>query len=221
LGGGTGRTALPVARNGQTIHVLEPSPEMSAAFLQALGQETPEVQSRVHLHPCDMRSFELGQRFDLVVAPFRAFLHCLDRTAQLACLTCCWEHLRPGGTIAFNVFHPSLRYMSESHGAFAGVWRWIDRRLTADGGSILLSVANHFMPAEQKLLSLHRFERFDANGELAGVTLQELEMAYLYPGDLRDLLKHAGFYDIDVQGGFGGEDVNVDGCELVVRALRR
>ena len=221
LGGGTGRTALPIARQGQEVHVLEPSPEMSAAFLGILRAEPEEVQARVHLHPFDMRSFELGETFDLVTAPFRAFLHCVDRQSQLDCLACCWEHLKPDGTIALNVFHPSLRYMSESHGPYAGIWRLIDQRTGENGERIVLSVANHFTPATQRLLSLHRFERFDEDGQLLGVTLQELEMAYLYPGDLRDLLKHTGFTDIRVEGGFEGEEVNVDGCELVVRATRR
>lgn len=220
LGGGMGRTALPIARQGQQIHALEPSPEMSAAFLAALCEESAEVQARVHIHPCDMRNFELGEIFDLVTAPFRAFLHCVDREAQLSCLASCWEHLRPGGTIALNVFHPSLRYMSESQGPFAGVWRWIDRRTAPNGDRIVLSVANHFDTAKQQVLSMHRFERFDASGQMVDVTVQELDIAYLYPGDLRDLLKHTGFKDIRIDGGFEGEPVDTDGCELVVRATR-
>ncbi|MBW8713162.1 MAG: class I SAM-dependent methyltransferase [Acidobacteria bacterium] len=74
-----------------------------------------------------MRTFQLAERFALIIAPFRAFLHNVTESDQLACLRRVHEHLRPGGRFAFNVFHPSLEFMSQHAGALAGVWRCVDR----------------------------------------------------------------------------------------------
>ncbi len=96
--------------------------------LQAKVRELPaEVSGRVTVVPGDMRMFDLDQRFALIICPFRAFLHNVTESDQLACLrrvsgsTC----NRPDG-FAFNVFHPSLTYMAENAGPLAGVWRWED-----------------------------------------------------------------------------------------------
>jgi hypothetical protein len=68
----------------------------------------------------DMRGFAVPEQVPLVIAPARAFLHNLTEADRLACLRCVVRHLRPCGVFAFNVFHPSLRYMAQHSGPFAG-----------------------------------------------------------------------------------------------------
>jgi hypothetical protein len=45
-----------------------------------------------------------------------------------------------------------------------------------------------------------------------------LELAYLYPGDIRRLLTAAGFREVTIKGGFDGREFTRDGQELVVEA---
>ncbi len=53
---------------------------------QKLTSLPPDVRERVSTTVGDMQSFALAERFALVVAPFRAFLHNLTEQDQLACL---------------------------------------------------------------------------------------------------------------------------------------
>ncbi len=48
-----------------------------------------------------------------------------------------------------------------------------------------------------------------------------IRLAYLFPGDIRDILGSAGFADVRLFGGFSGEAVSSDQDELVVRARAR
>ena len=63
---------------------------------------------------------ELGT-FPLVTVPFRAFLHLRDDAERLAVLRALHARLQPGGTLAFDVFHPDGADIAETHD------RWIER----------------------------------------------------------------------------------------------
>lgn len=53
---------------------------------------------------------------------------------------------------------------------------------------------------------------------LERTSMLRLELAYLYPADIRRLLAAAGFRDVIIKGGFDGRDFSRDGEELVVEA---
>ena len=122
--------------------------------------------------------------------------------------------------LALNVFHPCLEIMGLSHGALTGVWRWTGEHAHVRGGVIVVSEATRYDPGRQCLFARQKYEHFDAAGHLLSSSYFPLELAYLYPGDLRDLLATAGFRDIRLDGGFDGQPIGSDRDELVVRARR-
>ena len=216
LGAGTGRITLPIADAGIEITGFDLDARMLDALRAKVVAAGPDLDRRVNVVEGDMREFRLAQEFALVIIPFRAFLHNLTFEDQLACLRCVHAHLRSGGELAFNVFHPSLEIMAANTGATAGVWRWTDEVVLPDGGWITRSEANRYDSVRQRAHSRHRFERFDARGELVETFIQRLELACLYPGELHGLLEAAGFDDIEMRGGFDERPFTHDGDELVV-----
>ena len=54
-------------------------------------------------HLADMRSFDLGRRFDLVVCPFNSFLHLTDMDDAATALCQFARHCAPGGKIVIDV----------------------------------------------------------------------------------------------------------------------
>ncbi|MFN0121676.1 MAG: class I SAM-dependent methyltransferase [Blastocatellia bacterium] len=220
LGGGTGRVAIPIAHAGVTIYVLDSDAGMLEALDRKIAALPAEAQQRIIPVAGDMRSFALDRQFALITAPFRAFLHNLTTEDQLACLRTVHKHLRPGGRIAFNVFHPSLEYMAQNTGALAGVWRVTASHPLPDGGQLLRSESNRYDTVRQRVFSLHRYERYGADGNLERTFLQRLELAYLYPADIRRLLTDSGFDRIEIAGGFDGRPLMNDRDELAVEAVR-
>jgi SAM-dependent methyltransferase len=220
LGAGTGRITLAIAQDGCPVHALDAHPGMLQALRSKLTALPAELQSRVTIVEADMRGFHLGRQFPLIIAPFRAFLHNLTRDDQLACLRTIYDHLRPGGYFCFNVFHPSLEYMAMHSGALAGVWRWMTTHPLPDGGRIVCSDANRYDTIRQVVHSQQRYEVYDADGNLVRTFLHALEVAFLYPADIRQLLEQAGFAEIRISGGFDGRPLESDKDELVVEARR-
>ena len=218
LGAGTGRVTLAVAEAGIPIHALDSSREMRDALAAKLAGRSREVRDRVTLVAGDMRTFDLPERFALVIAPFRAFLHNLTDEDRLATLARVRHHLRPGGRFAFNVYHPSLLYMARHAGPLESVWRWVGNFPLPAGGFVARSEANRYDTVRQVVHSQHRYEEYDDNGLLIRTTLQRLELAYLYPGDIEYLLTRAGFTAITINGGFGGRAFAEDTDELAIEA---
>jgi SAM-dependent methyltransferase len=118
LGCGTGRLTLPLARDGHEVVGLDASPRMLAAALRKAEWEGLAPTLLLG----DMRDFDLGRRFALVIVPCNALAHLTETEEVLSCLAAIRRHLVPGGTLAFDVVlpKPALLAEAEEH------WRRLD-----------------------------------------------------------------------------------------------
>jgi SAM-dependent methyltransferase len=220
LGAGTGRITIPIAQEGVRVTAVDLNSGMLEKLRQKAASLPGDVQSRISTHQGDMRSLALSDRFALVIIPFRAFLHNLTWDDQLAALQRAYEHLQPGGELALNVFHPSLEFMAANAGSNAGVWRAHKPRRIGGGGFIVYSEMTRYDTPRQRLSSLIRTEEFGADGSLVRTHMMDLELAYLYKGDIIRLLDHSGFDLVRISGNFDGRPFERDSDELVVEARR-
>lgn len=221
LGAGTGRITVPMAHAGVRVAALDRDEGMLAKLRENVAAQPDNVRGRISVHQADMRNFALGEKFALIIIPFRAFLHNVTGDDRLATLKRAHDHLKPGGDLAFNVFHPSLEYMSGHAGPLAGTWRWSGTRDLPDGGFVVLADATHYDTVQQRVRSMLRAEEFSADGHLVDTHMMRLELAYLYPADIRQLLEHSGFDLIRISGDFAGRPFERDGDELVIEARKR
>lgn len=220
LGAGTGRVTIPIAQDGAAIWALDANGGMLDVLRGKVAHLPDPVRSRVRVVEGDMRSFALDREFALVIIPFRAFLHNLTADDQLACLRAVHAHLAAGGRLALNFFHPSLEFMARHAGALEGVWRWVGTHTRDDGRYVVRSEATMYDTVRRRVHSHHRYEEYGADGLLTRTFLQRLELAYVYPDDIRHLLDRAGFADITIAGGFDGRPFQHDMDELVITATK-
>jgi hypothetical protein len=110
--------------------------------------------------------------------------------------------------------------MSHHAGALVGVWLWAGEYRLDDGSLLIRSEANSYDTVRQRVRSLHRYEQYGVDGDLKRAFLHRLELAYLYPADIRRLLEESGFSRIEIAGGFDGRPFNNDTDELVIEAER-
>ncbi|HEX9347212.1 MAG TPA: class I SAM-dependent methyltransferase [Gemmatimonadales bacterium] len=211
VGCGTGRILLPIARAGGSITGLDGSPQMLERCRANLAAEPPAVQGRVRLVVNDMRAFDLGATYSLIIAPFRVVQHLTTIDDQLQFLATVARHLAPGGgRLVFDVFNPRFDMLVNADGMeredtpeqrlpdgrtfrrayrIAGV-RWLDQ------------------VSEAELVYYVDGKRY----------VQAFEMRWYLVAELRNLLARAGFRVRDMYGDFARGPV-VDGCpELVVVA---
>jgi SAM-dependent methyltransferase len=102
---GTGRLTLPIARDGYEMVGLDTSPAMLAsARRKAVGQGL-----HVTFVEGDMRDFDLGRRFALVILSCNSLSHLTEPEDLSMALAAIRRHLRPGGLFAFDVVLPDPR----------------------------------------------------------------------------------------------------------------
>ena len=111
IGCGTGRVLLPIARSGKHITGLDGSLEMLEQCRVRVAEEPAAIRDRVRLVHGDASSFSLGERFPLVIAPFRILQMLTTVDEQLGCVRSVARHLAPGGRFVFDVFNPNFAVM--------------------------------------------------------------------------------------------------------------
>ena len=100
---GTGRVAIPLARDGASVTGFDRSPDMlRVARAKSGGMPNPRWVE------ADMRSVALGEAFGLILIPAHAFQSLLTPDDQVACLECLWWHLTPDGTLVVHLDHQDL-----------------------------------------------------------------------------------------------------------------
>ncbi|MBM4379352.1 MAG: class I SAM-dependent methyltransferase [Deltaproteobacteria bacterium] len=115
LGSADGRVAFELAARGVEVVAVEPADGMARAAEARRAAERPEVAGRVQLVHGDPRSLRLRERFGAVAAPHNALalygtLEDVDALLETARL-----HLRPQGTLVFDLRNPAAPLRVRPH----------------------------------------------------------------------------------------------------------
>jgi len=108
IGVGTGRFFMDALNRGANIYGIDISP----AMLDILKNKLPEKEHH-RIQVQDICTFKLDQKFDLIIAPFRVFMHLLKVEDQFKALDTVYAHLNPGGSFIFDLFVPNLKMLYE------------------------------------------------------------------------------------------------------------
>lgn len=112
LGCGTGNKLIPIASDGHPCTGLDLSSDMLAEAVRkadGCGVQVEWVQG-------DMRAFDLGRTFDLVIIAANSLLHLHDADDLVDCFRSVRRHLAPGGRCVFDVFNPSVQLLAQADG---------------------------------------------------------------------------------------------------------
>jgi SAM-dependent methyltransferase len=96
LGCGTGRVSLALAGRGRNVSAIDVDPELVTVLRRRAAERDAPIEAAV----ADARSFELGRRFDLVLAPMQLVQLLVGERERRAMLRCVAAHLRPGAQVA-------------------------------------------------------------------------------------------------------------------------
>ena len=187
LGVGTGRIAVPIAVEGTRVIGVDSSQGMLQVCREQA--ELAGVGDLVDLRLGDLRSPPVAERVELVLCPFRAYLHLRGDAQRLRALRAARDLLLPGGRLVFDVFAPGARDIAETHG------RWIEREPGIDERAL--------WDEGRRTLTL------SVRGELGAATLT---LSWISPAEWAAALERAGFEVESCYGWFdrspyrGGED---------------
>ncbi len=211
---GTGRVLIPIAHAGVPVVGLDSSPAMLATARKKVARLREATRQCIELVEGDMRSFSLDRRFDLVIIPFRSFLHLMTPADQRRALGRIREHLTDDGRLVFNIFDPRLD-MIASHLGHRGHPLEKESEFThpETGRQVVEWVRRRYDAANQTIDEERILEELDG-GQVVSRTPATLALRWVYRYEMEHLLELSGFAVEALYGGFdrgpfhhGGEQV--------------
>ena len=183
-----------------------------------VSQEPEPVRQRISLTSGDVRSFDLGERFALITAPFRVVQHLTSIDDQLNFLDAVSRHLAPAARLVFDVFNPKFSALVAADG--------VEREDTpaqqlADGRSMRRTARVkrvRWIDQVSEIELIYYITDVDGSEQRY---LHAFDMRWYLCAELEHLLARAGFRMHAIYGDFDRSSL-ADGCaELIVTAVRR
>jgi SAM-dependent methyltransferase len=212
LGCGTGRITMALAEAGKRVTGLDLSERMLERAVKKRAALRVEARERLHLIQGDMARFDLGEKFRLVIIPFRPFQHLLEVRQQVDCLDCVRKHLAPGGRLILDVFQTDAERM---HDPVHMREMLVTEYKTADGRQVRIServVAFH--RAEQRNDVEMIFSIRHPNGRQEKLVFA-WTLRYFFRYEIEHLLARCGFRVSALYGNFDRTPIRDESPEMV------
>jgi SAM-dependent methyltransferase len=212
LGCGTGRITMALANAGHCITGLDLSERMLERAAEKRSTLPREARERVHLIQGDMTNFDLGDKFRLIIIPFRPFQHLLEIRQQLDCLTCVKKHLVPGGRLIVDFFQTDPRRMHDA--------KFLEEQFVAEyemSGGRKVRLTEHataFHRAEQRNDVEMIYDVAHPDGRKDRLAFA-FTLRYFFRFEVEHLLARCGFRVIALYGDFVRSPLKDDSPEMI------
>ena len=212
LGCGTGRITMALAEAGKRITGLDLSGRMLERAVKKRAELRVEARERVHLMQGDMARFDLGEKFRLVIIPFRPFQHLLEVRQQMDCLECVRKHLAPGGRLILDVFQTDAERM---HDPVHMREVQLTEYETADGRRVRIS---------ERVAAFHRAEQRNDVEMIFSIKHRDgrqerlvfaWPLRYFFRFEVEHLLARCGFKVAALYGDFDRSPIRGDSPEMI------
>jgi SAM-dependent methyltransferase len=204
VGTGTGRLLIKALENGADIHGIDISPSMLNILKAKL---TPEQKKRASLQ--NIIDFKSEYKYDLIIAPFRVFMHLISKENQMNALNNVYDHLNQDGQFIFDVFVPDLKPLItglENVTDFEGEFEPGNRikRITSTKPDLLNQIIN----------ITFRMEWNEGNSNY--VSEWNTPLRYFFRYELEHLVERSKFKKYRIVGDFNGNELDHDSKEFIL-----
>src|SRR5260221_13235879 len=191
---------------------LDLSERMLERAVKKRGALRVEARERVHLIQGNMAGFDLGEKFRLIIIPFRPFQHLLEVHEQMNCLECARKHLAPGGRLILDVFQTDAERM---HDPVHMREMLVTEYNTADGRRVKIT---------ERVAAFHRAEQINDVEMIFSVVhpggRQERmvfawPLRYFFRYEVEHLLARCGFQVVAQYGNFDRTPILDDSPEMI------
>jgi ubiquinone/menaquinone biosynthesis C-methylase UbiE len=214
---GTGRVALRLAKEGGELVGLD----LSSIMLDVAREKSAGL-SNVRWVQGDMRSFDLGQTFGLVIIPGHSFQNILTADDQFSCLASIRRHLVPGGLLVVHLDRPEVDWLGDLTRDLGGVFETAAPFVhPLTGHQIRTKQAWWYEPATQTAISHKIWETLDEEGEVVDILDRgPIRLHVVSPFEMEHLLARAGFAVEALYGDFHRRPLGSGSSEMVWVASR-
>ena len=209
---GTGRVALRLAQSG--VHVV--GMDLAADMLAVARQKTLDL-TNVRWVKGDMRSFDLGERFGLVIIAVHSFQFMLTPQEQLECLQCVRRHLIPGGLLIIHIDNPDSSWLGEilpvMNPPFAA-----GKIFTHPQTKVRIRPLEKWIytPCSQTVTLYRVWEEFGEGDSVVNrLEFEPMPMHIAFRFEMEHLLSRVGLHTLNVCGDFAGNSYSENSSDMI------
>jgi SAM-dependent methyltransferase len=209
---GTGRIASRLAREGVNVTGLDLSPE-----LLAIARAKSAGVQYIHWVQGDMRTFEIGGNFGLIIMPGHSFQFMLTPEDQVKCLENIKRHLLENGLLVIHLDHQDVRWLGDLLANKEDIVT-TNRELAhpGSGQTIHRSQSWSYEPSTQTATVTLQWETLGADGNiLEHWQLEPMPLHCVFRFEMEHLLKRVGFSIQAVYGDFFKNELNDKSSEMI------
>jgi ubiquinone/menaquinone biosynthesis C-methylase UbiE len=198
---GTGRIYLELLKDGVNVYGIDISENM----LKVLKMKAKKLGLEPKVFKADMRTFKLGQKFSLIIIPFRSFLHNLTIEDQIKTLKNIKNHLAQNGKFILNFFFPNPEKIARTYGKeIKEIIKSKDKKYTLLKKMYFVDEANQIVEFVNTIKENNKT-----------IWRDKFQIAFIYKREFELLLKLVGFKKWKVYGGFSYQPLKSYKQEMV------
>jgi SAM-dependent methyltransferase len=204
VGTGTGRLLIEALEKGADIYGIDISPAMLDILKAKLNRDQ---LNRVSLQ--NIVDFKSDLRYDLILAPFRVFMHLINKEEQLKALNNVFKYLTPGGKFIFDVFVPDLKPLIN------GLENVVDFEGEYEPGKRVKRMVSTKPDLINQIINItFRLEWNDNKSDYMQEWKTPLRFFFRY--ELEHLIERSQFKKYKISGDFKGNRLNIDSKEFII-----
>jgi len=204
IGCGTGRIFCDALKQGADIYGID----QSELMLDKLKKKI-DVSEHYRVQAIDALEYLSENKYKLIIAPFRMFMHLLTIEDQLKFLKNVYENLAENGEYIFNVFNPDLNRIQTGD----------KETLRFEGEYMPGRILKFYDSSKPDLLNQCQHVKFrfkwDENGKQNEDEFS-FPMRYYFRFELQHLVERAGFKSVKMYCDFEYNELNGEIKEFVV-----
>lgn len=216
IGCGTGRVSLPLLRAGKQLCGIDVS-DIALSIVQKKVKEA-QVAAQANFYQVDMRTFDLPQKnFAFAFVPINTFMHNLNISDQQNTLNTIAKHLKHGGALAVDLYHPYPQALLEADGRmqFAGQFE-----AEESGNAVHWFVSRQLELDEQIQRVTFMLDEVD-DENIVHRKHFTFPMRYLHRFEMELLLKNAGFELLEILGDYDGSEFYAESPRMIFIAQKK
>ncbi len=201
---GTGRLFMNALNQGADICGLD----ISEAMLDILYKKLKKDQY-YRISQQNIIDFSFDFRFDLIVAPFRVFMHLLDKDEQIRALDNVYKHLNNNGRFIFDAFVPDLNQLIN------GIKNNVDFEGEYEPGKKIRRIVNTTPDLINQLINIKFHLEWEEDDELKHYDWY-VPLRFFFRFELEHLIERSRFEKYKILGDYLGNELNQKSKEFII-----
>ena len=204
IGTGTGRFFINALKQGADIYGLDISPSMVSVLQKKLDKTQ---HNRISIQ--NIIDFKYDYKFDLIIAPFRVFMHLLEKEDQIKALNNVYKHLKQGGRFIFDAFVPDLNQLVN------GIVNQTDFEGEYEPGKRIKRTVSTKPDLINQVINIDFLLEWDEDNEVKQEHWKTL-LRFFFRYELEHLIERSDFRKYKILGDFRGNELDQKSREFII-----